>query len=217
MRHGGAGLVVQLHGYGADERQFDTLLPLGVPVTTVTPPAPELVEPGRGWWTPAVQGGRLELAPADGVDRAVDLVADTIERWQLATGHGPERTALVGYSQGASLALTVVSRRPGLVGAAATAAGFLLPDEAVVTPAPPVRMLVMNGTLDPIVDEPTHRSTVERLRAAGHDVIDRRDRVPHVLDRAQADAIDRHLGDWLDRGTADDPRPAGTGRPAAPG
>jgi len=192
-RRRGAGLVVQLHGYGAGPLQFTTLLPLSVGATIVPPFGPDVVPPGRGWWVPDDRpDGLVELAPATAVDAAVADVITVTTAWQAHLGVGPAATALVGYSQGAGLALEVLARRPDLVGAVATAAGFLLPG-AVVEAATPGSVLVANGSLDPIVTTADHDDTVRRLRAAGHDVTSRRDAVPHVIDLEQAAAIDTHL------------------------
>lgn len=207
---GRAALIVGLHGYGSDETQLDTLVPLDLPIVTVTPRAPHRVEPGWGWWTPEIDPatGMAELAPRAPVDRAVDRVRDLIRSAQIDEGIGPERTAVVGYSQGAALALSVAARHPELMTAVATGAGFLVPDEVVVRPEHPVDVLVLNGTLDPLISEADHRSTVERLTAAGHRVTDQRDPVPHVIDRSQVAVVERHLSRSLIEGNPAGHHPA---------
>ncbi len=187
------GLIVGLHGYGSDERQLETLLPTTVPATTVVPRAPFPVEPGYGWWLPEQDGGALQLAPAEAVATAVLQVVSHIESAQRAEGFGPDQTVLVGYSQGAALALTVAARCPELVGAVVTGAGALVLDDEVRPSSRPMVMLVMNGSLDPVVTESDHTRTVEAFRRAGHSVIGRRDPVPHVIDESQAEIADRFL------------------------
>ncbi len=194
---GRGGLIVGLHGYGSDEAQLDTLVPLDLPTITLSPRAPHRVSPGWGWWVPEHDSDRsgIELAPTAGVDEAVALIGDLLRAAQAAEGIGPERTALVGYSQGATLALSVAARHPELVAAVATGAGFLLPDEAVTArPGRPLDVLVLNGTLDPLITADDHDRTVDRLARAGHRVTGRRDPLPHVIDRAQVPLIEAHLG-----------------------
>jgi phospholipase/carboxylesterase len=189
---GGAGLVVGLHGYGADHNQLDSLIGLTVPAVTIFPKAPLPVDPGWGWWRPAAadSGGPVELAPTADVDEAVALVRDLVTTRQRQTGFGPTRTVLVGYSQGATLALSVAARHPELMAGVATAAGFLLPNEHLAAPPRPLRVLIMNGTLDRLITQDLHDETVRGFRDAGHRVESRRDKVPHVVDTAQGAAID---------------------------
>lgn len=211
-RHGPGGnaLVVGLHGYGGDEWQLGSLLPLALPVVRCDLRAPLRVDPGYGWWLPeAPAAGRArELAPTDGVDAAVAEVIERIREAQAAEGIGPHRTALVGYSQGATLALTVAARRPELVAAVATGAGALLPGETVAVGNRPLDVLIMNGTLDPVIGAADHAETVRRFQRAGHRIRSRRDPVPHVIDAAQPPAVSQFLADVLPVGPAG---PAGSG------
>ena len=196
---GSHGLVVGLHGYGSDERQLDTLLPLDLPVITVQPRAPHPVDPGFGWWLPVVseQGDAVELAPGAGVDAAVDEVVATLVSSQEAEGVGPDSTVLLGYSQGATLALSLAARRPDLMAAVAVGAGLLLPVERVVAGRRPLSVSISNGTLDPFVGLPEHASSLERFAAAGHRVSGRRDPIPHVIDRAQVAGFEAFVADVL--------------------
>ncbi|MEM9200263.1 MAG: hypothetical protein AAGC53_01325 [Actinomycetota bacterium] len=182
--NGRSALVVRLHGYGADEAQMDSLMPVGLDVTIADPRAPHRVPPGFGWWLP--DGN--ELAPTDAIDQAIDRVVALITATQVETGIPPAATALLGYSQGATLGLCVAAARPDVVGVVATGAGALPPDRHVVATDRPLDILVMNGTLDPIVTASWHDETIERLSAVGHRVAGRIDRVPHVVDQAQAEA-----------------------------
>jgi len=192
---GREALIVGLHGYGGDERQLETLLPMTVLATTVVPRAPFAVDPGYGWWLPERRGRVLELAPGEAVASAVALVSDLIETAQVAEGFEPEKTVLAGYSQGAALALTVAARRPELMACVLTGAGALVLDDEVRSPSRPLDVFVMNGSLDPVVSEADHVRTVSAFRRAGHAVTERRDAVPHVIDEAQAAAADRFLED----------------------
>ena len=199
-RRGSEGLVVQLHGYGATETQFTTLLPLDIPVVTVTPRAPLAVDPGYGWWRPEPFGELLDIAPSDGVDTAVENVVRAIDRAQNEHCYTRDSTVLIGYSQGSALALSVAARFPERIAGVVTAAGFLLPSETVASAHLPLDVLFMNGSLDPSTSPEAHRATVERLTAAGHRVVDRVDPVPHVIDAAQVEHVRRFVVEVLDAG-----------------
>lgn len=195
---GRAGLVVGLHGYGVDERQLETLVPLDLPVVRVDPRAPVPTETGWSWWRPETDPitGSTELAPRAGVDAAVDEVRRRIVEAQVVEGIGPDRTVLVGYSQGATLALSVAARHPELVAGVATGAGFLLPFHEVRPPDDdPLRVLILNGSLDRFVTADDHANTVDRFTTAGHRVTERRDPVPHVVDAGQVAAITELVAD----------------------
>ena len=193
---GAAGLVIALHGYGSDERQLDTLLPLRLPVVTVSPRAPHRVDPGFGWWRPETTAGTTELAPPAGVDAAVDAIVELVERERASSGFEREQTVLLGYSQGAMLSLTVAARRPDLVGAVAAGAGFLLPNE-VVGGAERLAVALSNGSLDSFVTRADHEGTLARFEAAGHTAIGWRDDVPHVIDRAQVPRFEAFVASAL--------------------
>ena len=186
-------LIIRLHGYGADERQPSQLMPVSVPAIVLDPRAPHRVDPGFGWWLPERSASLVELAPRAAVDEAVGLVVEIIEHGRAESEIPPSRTALYGYSQGATLALAVAAARPDLLGAVVTGAGFLPSDHPAPVAGHPIDLLVMNGDLDPSITPADHDETIARLAAAGHRVRSRRDAVPHVLDTAQAGAADRFL------------------------
>ena len=187
-------LVVRLHGYGSDERQPSTLMPVSAPAYVLDPRGPHRVSPGFGWWLPETGSSGVELAPTAAMDAAVERVVEVIEQGRAESGIPPSRTTLYGYSQGATLALAVAAARPDLLGTVVAGAGFLPPDRPVPVAAGPLDILVMNGDLDPVVTPALHDETVARLAAAGHRVRSRRDAVPHVIDAAQARAADEFIG-----------------------
>lgn len=190
---GNSTLVFGLHGYGSDETQLATLIPLSLPAITLVPRAPHRVEPGWGWWRPEPHDTLVDLAPAPAVAAAVDQIAAAIVEAQHVEAIGSARTVLVGYSQGATLALSVAARFPELLRCVVTGAGHLLPHERVARSPNPLDVLIMNGSLDPVVSAEAHVATELAFRDAGHAVTTRVDHVPHVIDAAQA----RFADDWL--------------------
>jgi len=189
--HQGSGaLVVALHGYGATEMQLSTLAPLDLPIVQVAPRAPLVVDPGFGWWEASLQSdGRLELAPSQAVNAAIDLVTRAVHDAQRCHGFTAEQTVLLGYSQGAVLGLATAARHPELITAVVTCAGFLLPGEAPRPADPGLDVLVLNGSVDPLTSRSDHDRSVESFASAGHNARGRISKVPHVIDEAQADLI----------------------------
>lgn len=118
-------VVVALHGRGATAQGVVNLAePLAHHGVTVVAPAAE-----RSRWWPYAGSGPVERNEpyVSSALRAVDRVLDDVAAW----GIGPERVALFGFSQGASLACEYVARRPRRYGGvAAFAGGFLGPDPA---------------------------------------------------------------------------------------
>lgn len=187
--NGRQALVVRLHGYGSDETQMDTLIPTPLAATVVDPRAPHRVPPGFGWWLP--DGN--ELAPTEGIEAAVEGVSQLITTTQVELGIPPTATAVIGYSQGATLGLCLAAARPDLLGVVVAGAGVLPPDRTVTTGGRPLELLIMNGSLDALIPTGWHDETAARFAAAGHRVTDRINPVPHVIDKAQAEAATNFL------------------------
>ncbi|WP_276270781.1 alpha/beta hydrolase [Haloarcula litorea] len=122
------------------------------------------------------------------VERTVGIAADA--------GVPPERTVLLGFSQGASLAGEYVVGRPARYGGLAMLAGGLLgPDPAAVerdgaldgTPA-----FVACGAADPRVDAERIRATATALRRLDADVTERVfEGLGHAINDEEIAAVDR--------------------------
>lgn len=126
LAHAGAPLetarlcVVTLHGRGADAAG---ILPLGeaIGLGDVAYLAPEAA---GGAWYPNRFMEPLE-ANEPFLGRALARVGQVLEALK-ESGFGPARTALMGFSQGACLALESVARRPGSVASVAALSGGLI-------------------------------------------------------------------------------------------
>jgi phospholipase/carboxylesterase len=152
-------LVVFLHGYGADGADLlglaDPLAPHLPDTRFVAPDAPEACAGspmGRQWFPIPWIDGSSEAAAAEGLARAtIDLNA-FLDQQLAATGLGPERLAIVGFSQGTMMALHVAPRRAQPVAGIVAFSGRLLQREALAAEAiskPPV--LLIHGDADEVV------------------------------------------------------------------
>jgi phospholipase/carboxylesterase len=171
------GLVVFLHGYGADGndliaigREWQALLP---DVAFVSPHAPEPcggAPMGRQWF------GLTFRDPDErwrGVTRAAPALNDFLDaelaRWNVA----PEKLALVGFSQGTMMALHVGLRRKTAPLAIVGYSGLhVLPENpeeakqalAEIAARPPV--LLVHGALDDLIPVQALFSSARSLAAA---------------------------------------------------
>jgi len=154
--------VIWLHGLGASGHDFEPVIPwLRRPdVRFVLPHAPERpVTLNGGWVMPAwydirhlKEGPEREDAEhiADATERIRDLVAA-----EVARGIPADRIALVGFSQGAAMALHTGIRHPDRLAGIAVLSGYLLleptiPAEATAANAQ-TPLLFCHGTRDGVV------------------------------------------------------------------
>ena len=168
-------LVVFLHGYGADGADLlglsDVLAPHLPDVAFMAPDAPErCVGGGFGFqWFPIpwLDGSPQALADA-GLDAASADLNGFLDARLADEGLTPDRLVLIGFSQGAMMALHVALRRPQVMAGVVAISGRLLrPErlEAECAARPPV--LLMHGDQDPVVPFSDMAKAGEALVAAG--------------------------------------------------
>jgi phospholipase/carboxylesterase len=173
-----ASVVVFLHGYGADGAD---LLGLANPLTPrlpgaafYSPDAPErcVGTPfGRQWFPiPWMDGSSEAQAAASLQTSAADLDA-FLDGVLAAEGLGPERLALVGFSQGTMISLHVAPRRGRAIAGVVGFSGRLLAPERLATEArarPPVQLI--HGDADPVVPFAEMSRAEAALKGAGFSV-----------------------------------------------
>lgn len=162
-------LVILCHGIGADGRDLDPLaqhLAEAVPhATFLAPDAPQPYDEapkGRQWFSLHDESPRALQAGADRAAPALDAtIASELQRLSLP----PTAYALVGFSQGATMALyTGLRRRPpprAIIGFS----GSMVADPGIALNATPV--LLVHGEQDDIVPPECSHQAEQILRAAG--------------------------------------------------
>lgn len=171
--------LLLLHGTGGSEHD---LLRLGRTIS----PGSALLSP-RG---DVSEGGALRffarltegVFDPDEVTRRTNALADFI---LAATAHyqvDPVRLVAVGFSNGANVAASLLLLRPETLGGAALFRPMVVLDQ----PASPGsltgrRVLMSNGTTDPLVPSDHPRKLAELLRAGGADVTLESIRASHAL------------------------------------
>lgn len=167
-------LVVFLHGYGADGAD---LIGLAEPLAPHLPhtrfAAPNAPEPcvnnpmGYQWFPIPWLDGTSEAEAAVSAGRAFALLDAWLDS-VAAAGMPPERTILVGFSQGTMMALHVGPRRKAPLGGIVGFSGRLLQSERLVrdiVTRPPV--LLVHGDADPVVPFACLGEAEKALVAAG--------------------------------------------------
>lgn len=193
----GAPLLVLLHGYGADEHDLFGLIPYlpeGIAVASVAAPlAPPWPMPGRSWY------------PIEGLDGrssgAVTAAADAFLRWLDSAAADAPSVALLGFSQGAAVALQALRLAPERFGAVAALSGYAAPgdlpnDEALAELRPPV--FWGRGTHDDVIPPalvdhtaqwlPTHSELSGRVYTG----------LTHSISEEELTDVHRFLTKWVE-------------------
>ncbi len=168
------GLLVLLHGRGADERDLYPLLDLLDPqrrMLGVTPRGPLHLPPGGAHWYAVKEIGYPDPAT---FTETLALASGWLDSVVADAGIGWERTVLGGFSQGAvmtyALALGAGRTRPAgiipLSGFMPTVPGFELD---LSSPLP--RVAMGHGALDPVISVDWGRDARRRLEDAGADLL----------------------------------------------
>lgn len=167
--------VVFLHGYGANGADLMGLAdPLAdhLPDTMfVSPDAPERcagAPMGFQWFPIPWIDGSSENESMDGMARAVADLNAFLDAIMVDHDLLPEQVALVGFSQGAMMALHVAPRRQDALAGVVAFSGRLLapeqlPDE--VATRPPI--LLVHGDQDDVVPVQSLPEAAEALEQAG--------------------------------------------------
>ena len=170
-------LVVFLHGYGADGADLlglaDVLAERLPDAAFVAPDAAERIPGapfGQQWFAiPRFDGSTVAEADA-GLNRSTDDLNAFLDQRLAYEQLGPPNLALIGFSQGAMMALHVAPRRAESVAAVIAISGQLLHPQRLVAESlskPPV--LVMHGDEDAVVPFNEMTAACNALVEAGFD------------------------------------------------
>ena len=165
--------LVFLHGYGANGADlFGLAEPLAphLPDTVfLAPDAPEQAQGGYGlqWFPiPRIDGSREETARL-GLARAMQDLNGFLDARLAEEGLADSALSLLGFSQGAMMAMHVAPRRPARMAGVVAISGRLLDHERIgdTTTRPPV--LLIHGDEDPVVPFTSMAEAGEVLTGAG--------------------------------------------------
>ena len=166
-----AQLILLFHGMGGNPigmRSLGKRLSAAFPqaaVISVAAPHPS-AEPRRyEWFSTADITDELRVQR---VSQAMPLFEARVAHWQQATGLGPEATALVGFSQGSTMALEASKNSVPLAGRVLSIAGryAVLPDAAPTD----TTLHFFHGKEDALVPYGHTVVAAHRLRDLGADI-----------------------------------------------
>ena len=174
----GNALIVLVHGYGADGNDLiglaDPLAPHLPDAIFVAPNAPQKCTNnpmGYQWFPIPWLDGSTEQAAADGMRQAVVALNAYLDDLEKSEGIAPDRTILVGFSQGTMMSLHVAPRRErsfaGVVGFSGRLLDPELLDKEVIS-KPPV--VLIHGDQDDVVPTSSMPLAASQLGNAGFDV-----------------------------------------------
>ncbi len=165
-------LAVMLHGVGADGNDLIGIAPMWAPllpgVAFVAPNGPEpcdMAPYGYQWFSLQDRSPAAMLA---GVQSAAPVVNAFLDRELERHGLGPDRLALVGFSQGTMTALYTAPRRSAPVAGVLGYSGALMGAAtlaAEATAKPP--MMLVHGTDDQVVPFQAMAAAEQVLSSAG--------------------------------------------------
>lgn len=184
-------LMLMFHGVGGQPRD---LLPLGQRLAAAFPDAFVISIPGvhrsdfaSGFHWFSVRGV-TEANRSSRVAEAMPAFQDAVRHWQKETGIAPQDTTLIGFSQGAIMALEATKYQLALAGRVVAIAGRF----ATVPDAVPsgTTLHLVHGQDDPIMDYRLSKSTAERLGAAGGNItVDVLPSVGHEINPRVVEAV----------------------------
>ena len=195
-------LVLIFHGVGS---RAEDLRPLGQALAPHRPQAwfvsvrsPNVSEFGAGWQWFSVQGVTEANRPAR-VAAAMPAFLQTVHAWQRETGAAAARTTLIGFSQGAIMALEATQQDQPVAGRVIAIAGrFAQPPH--VAPAGTVLHL-MHGEQDRVMPVGLAVDAERQLRALGaRATLDLYPGLGHGIDARVIEGIVRLLGGPVAKG-----------------
>lgn len=165
-------LVLLFHGVGSSAA---SLAPIGEAIAQARPgavvvsidaPFPSGLGSGREWFS--VLGITEQNRPVR-IAQSIPLFLDVVSLWQRTSGLGPDGTVLVGFSQGAILALeaTQTERATGFAERIIALAGrFAVPARCAPSG---LRYHLIHGTQDAVVSHTYSVAAAEALQDLGGD------------------------------------------------
>ena len=190
-----AELLLLFHGVGSSA---EDLRPLGQMLAARRPGAwvvsvrsPQRSEFGAGWQWFSVRGVTEANRPAR-VAAAMPQFLQTVATWQRDTGVAAARTTLVGFSQGAIMALESTQQGEATAARVMAIAGRFAQLPRVAPPGTVVHL--MHGDQDRMMPVGLAIDAEQQLRALGAQVtLDRMPGLGHGIDARVVEAIVRRL------------------------
>lgn len=189
------GLLLLFHGVGSSA---EDMAPLGQLLArhlprhwVVSVRAPEPCDLGAGWQWFSVRGVDEANRPAR-VEAVMPGFVATVRRWQAKAGVDAASTALLGFSQGAIMALESTQSAPALAGRVVAIAGRFAQPPRRASAATVLHLV--HGEGDGVMPVALSESALRQWQAlGGQATLDRLPGLGHGIDARAVDAVRRHL------------------------
>ena len=206
--------LIALHGHGAHAQDLLGLGPILAhgQLLMICPQAEFAIEPGYPGYTWFRRGAGEQRAPGE-LERVMGLLAGFLDDVERRYPVDPARVALLGFSQGGSLAYALALTDPGRFSGLAALSTSLQPEVLdAITPhadVPRLPVLVQHGSHDELISVGKARDSCESLRALGAEPEFHEYLMGHQINNESA----RDLSLWLERvlGLPEDGRPGAGG------
>jgi len=183
-------ILIALHGAGSTGKKMGRLVKrlMRLPLRIVLPNAPFPTRRGHSWYQ--IRRASSDSDASFSVSRLVDLLDTLRLRWPEAP-----LPYLIGYSQGAVIALRVTAEHPQQIGGAIALAGYLVPDNLTIQSASvgAPGLFLANGRRDRTIPFQEGREAAAAFRVQGYKV----SFVPHGAGHGCPRAIWKAAAQWL--------------------
>lgn len=150
-------LLIILHGYGADERDLMALAAYFDPrlrVVSIRAPL-DLPQGGHAWFPLEFTEEGVKIERED-VEQARDDLMEVVRNQQVVHGNDATNTLLLGFSQGAAMALAVAFRAPDTTANVIALSGVFAPemipaDSDVLRVLEATSIIMTHGSHDPVI------------------------------------------------------------------
>ena len=183
-------LVVGLHGLGANEQQFATLVDVDLPAGSVYVGLRAPIDYGReaySWFDPLLDAERIDYGPT------VDRVADFVLELRLRTNVDPAATTVIGDSQAAPLAVALSALQPDVAANIVLGSAALPPGLLGLGHGRPDRALICVGDKDPFVEAESLAELTSGWKLLTGGLTVHHYDVPHVM----SPAMTRDIAQWI--------------------
>ena len=189
-------LLLLFHGVGSSA---EDLRPLGEALATLQPQAfvvsvrsPQASDFGQGWQWFSVQGVTEADRPAR-VAAAMPHFIDTVRAWQRESGIGPRATTLIGFSQGAIMALESTQQPQAIAARVIALAGRFAQPPRVASPH--VALHLLHGEQDRVMPPAHAADAATQWRALGSEAtLDLFAGLGHGIDARVVHRLAEYLG-----------------------
>ncbi|AYH43475.1 esterase [Azoarcus sp. DN11] len=187
----GRRLILLFHGVGATP---ENLLPLAAAIATTEPAAwvvsvrsPDPSDFGMGWqWFPV--RAVTEENRIDRIAAAMPGFVQAVRGWQKRSGLDPEATTLIGFSQGAIMALESTQLPDAIAAQVISIAGRFAQPPRICPET--ITVHFVHGDDDPVIDPRYSIAAADRLASMGARVdLNMIPEVGHMIDQGVVERV----------------------------